>query len=185
MSMHGHRPKPQGQTGPYAFGEDDPAGFSGGAALGAYRDRENGESTTDNVFLNGGIGRWIDENGITNYGFQGGGGFYHSDQKTNHDSGVDVDILTASGGVYANKNTASAGLQATGIGGALTFGSGDHMLRLGLSAGAGAGARAHYGDNDGDGLRGFGGGLDFGPISADYKSEGNAAILKYLGGLWD
>ncbi|HEY1293150.1 MAG TPA: hypothetical protein VGJ60_08730 [Chloroflexota bacterium] len=47
----------------------------------------------------------------------------------------------------------------------------DVQARVGVSYGGGAAARLHWSDDDGDGVREYGFGIDYGPLSMDLKSE--------------
>lgn len=89
---------------------------------------------------------------------------------------AELGVGTASYDASISDTTASLGLQANAIEGAVTYSNlasaeTGRTLRLGASWGVGAAGRAHYGDEDNDGWREYGFGFDAGPFSMDYKTE--------------
>jgi hypothetical protein len=96
----------------------------------------------------------------------------------------DISGPDAAGGFSDDGSTLSATLQANAASASLTAGDApnpegnvEHTRRIGLSKGEGFAGRLHHGDADGDGLREWGAGFDFGPVSADIKTEDPLGML--------
>lgn len=123
------------------------------------------------------IGAWED-NGGTRYGYNLGGGVAKMGFNKGGEVSGDVGAGTASLDASINPDQGfSVGAQANLVEGSMTLGNftgGDNAeesLRFGLSAGEGAALRGHWGDSDSDEHREYGFGFDFGPVSADIKTE--------------
>jgi hypothetical protein len=94
--------------------------------------------------------------GLDDWGFEAGGPnaeakLLNSDDMLNHS--IQANLLS---GAVTNQTRGT---------------SADETKRFGLSAGVGLAGRVHHSDDDGDGIKEYGFGFDFGPLSVDYKAE--------------
>ncbi len=95
----------------------------------------------------------------------------------NYHAGVDGGVFGANAEMSAGQDGATIGAGAYAIQGAARAGdltskeANDEQIRSGLGLTMGAAGRAHWGDKDKDGLREYGFGFDFGPLSFDMKTE--------------
>ena len=180
-------------NGPFAYAgaERDAAGNARGwsAGAGLLSGDLGGGARGDVLQAQGHFGGWRDEQGRTNVGVEGDAALARVGMSPGGalgPFGFDAGVLTANAGAKANEETASLGAQANLIEGSVSLANQEHGLRLGGSVGVGLAGRAHYGDADGDGVREYGFGFDFGPVSADIKSEyiGHAVNAVGSAGRW-
>ena len=141
----------------------------------------------DNVKIDGHAGAWSsqrpDGTSETNYGVQLGG-------KTPSVQGSASWGMAGGPGAYVHGDAAGPAFDVSAYGGPSGFGLGaqasvggfnvgggttgtdvDEYGKFGLSEGVGAAVRGSWGDTDGDGFREYGGGVDFGPVSVDMRTE--------------
>ena len=192
----GSQPQGDGYSTPWIYSgfnpsEDGnyPVGYQGGFGLGrlGYKD----SSVTGGTF-DFNLGKTPDPNGGDRYGLSTSvgaakgtmnimqvlNGFFPGlvDDKKNI-LNLDLGVGTASADAWLNPDSGfSLGAQANVAEAAITAGTtgtgdNDRTTRFGLSEGVGAGVRGLCGDRDKDGLREYGFGFDFGPFSADLKTE--------------
>lgn len=177
---HAHKDTPNGPqvNGPFGYGsinrdaDGDARGFSAGAGL--LSGQLGGGARGDALQAQAHFGGWRDDSGRTNVGFEADAALARvamSPGGALGPVGFEAGALTANAGGKINEETASLGAQANLVEGAVSLGNDEHGVRLGGSVGVGLAGRAHYGDADGDGVREYGLGFDFGPVSADIKSE--------------
>lgn len=192
---HPHKDTPKGPqvNGPFGYAgvNRDAQGDAHGVSLGAglLSGQLGGGARGDALQAQAHFGGWRDEQGRTNYGIEGDAALARVGMSPGGalgPVGFDVGVLTANAGAKANEETASIGAQANIIEGSATLGNQEHSIRGGASFGVGLAGRAHYGDADGDGVREYGLGFDFGPFSADIKSEAFGHIANGIGaaGSW-
>jgi hypothetical protein len=167
-------------TGPYFdAGRNSAGGYEVSTGLG--RAKEDGIGV--DVAFGGGKAIAWDEDGGTQYGIKGDGGYLRAKAG---DDGSPVqggfDFFTAGAEASAGENGITAQYGANVASGEVTVGDldkeNDHdtQERVGIGLGPGVGVRVHSGDPDGDDFPNIGFGID-GPISFDVTTEDP---LRYL-----
>ena len=191
----GSKPEGDGYSTPWLYSGFKPSadgkypiGYSGGFGLGRLAAPGN-TNTYGAADIN--LGAWDDPDGGTRYGLGASAGagkgsydipaiinsFYPGAMDKRNILNLDVGLGTAGADLSLNPDTGfSIGAQANIAEGAITAGTtdtgdSDKTYKLGLSEGVGAALRGHWGDKDKDGLREYGFGFDFGPLSVDMKTE--------------
>jgi hypothetical protein len=172
----------------YAQRSSLPGAPGGGVSGGLLNGARPGQPGTASVLTgNGGIGGWVDGQGVPTYGAEVSGALgrfaYAPGNPALGGLGVEGAIGSGQLGVSANRSTLSMGAQANifEAGATMPFrasaltGRDDHSVRGALSVGAGVAGRVHYGDDDGDGVpeMGFGADIGVGPfgVGFDVRSE--------------